>query len=455
MVHPAGAPFPGCGNSPSEVIEIKNTFPIGINTQDMKLLIQKARIIDPNSPATGKVRDLLIENGVITTIKENIPATAGTETFSADNLHASPGWFDLQANFRDPGFEHKEDLQSGAAAAAAGGFTGAALMPSTNPPVHSKSEVEYIMHKGKGSAVDLYPIGTLSHRLEGKELSEMYDMHLSGAVAFSDDKSPIKSAGLLVRAMLYAKNFNKLIFTHCEEPSLSIEGKMHEGVMSTQLGMKGIPALAEEVMLARNIQLAEYAEAAVHISSVSTRGAVAQIRMAKAKGIKITASVNAHHLGMDDTSLSGFDSNLKVNPPLRSASDIRALKEGLADGTIDVIASDHSPEDTENKVLEFDHAAFGMIGLETAYALANTYSGLNPDELVMKFAINPRKLLGQAIPCLKEGSPANITFFNPALTWTFQATDIRSKSKNTPFVGHPFKGKALGIYNNGIFVKGK
>ncbi|HEV7231763.1 MAG TPA: dihydroorotase [Bacteroidia bacterium] len=415
----------------------------------MKLLIQQARISDPNSGHNGKVCDILIENGIIVSIQAKIEAGKDIKTFSAENLHVSPGWFDMQSNFRDPGFEYKEDIASGASAAAAGGFTGVALMPSTQPPIHSKAEVEYIRNKSRGSAVDIYPIGTLSQHLEGKELSEMYDMHLSGAVAFSDDKKPVKNAGLLLRALLYTKNFNRLVMTHCDEQSISGEGKMNEGVMSTQLGLKGMPALAEEVMLNRNIHLAQYADARLHISSVSTAGAVEQIRTAKKQGMKLSASVNAHHLALDDKTLGGFDTNLKVNPPLRTGADIAALKKGLADGTIDVIVSDHAPEDPENKVLEFDMAAFGMLGLETAYAIANTYSGLKTEDLIHKLSIAPRTLLGIEIPKIKEGEKANLSFFNPDLKWTFGEKDIRSKSRNTPFTGHAFKGKALGIYNQG------
>jgi dihydroorotase len=421
----------------------------------MNLLILQARITDPASASNGKVCDILIENGIIAAIREKITAPKDIQTFSAANLHASPGWFDMQANFRDPGFEFKEDLLSGSGAAAAGGFTGVALMPSTQPPIHSKAEVEYIKNKTRGAAVDIYPIGTLSHQLEGKELSEMYDMSLSGAVAFSDDKKPVKNAGLLVRALLYSKNFNSLIMTHCEDQSLSADGKMNEGITSTEMGLKGMPALAEEVMLARNIQLAEYAESRIHFSSVSTAGSVDLIRAAKKKGMTVSASVNAHHLNLDDTLLADFDSNLKVNPPLRSLADIAALKKGLADGTIDAIVSDHSPEDTESKVLEFDHAAFGMLGLETAYPIANTFSGLSPEQLVNKLSIQPRTLLGIAVPEMKEGNKANLTLFDPKLSWTFTEKDIRSKSRNTPFVGHTFKGRVLGIYNNGILVANK
>jgi dihydroorotase len=419
----------------------------------MKLLIRQARITDPNSIWNNKVTDLLIEEGRIVKIGNALPADKDTTEFSAKNLHLSPGWFDMQSNFRDPGFEYKEDLHSGASAAAAGGFTGAALLPSTSPPVSSKSGVEYIRNKAKGMLVDLYPIGTVSHLLEGKEMAEMYDMHLSGAVAFSDDKTPIKQAGLLLRALLYTKNFNKLILTHCDDQSISADGKMHEGLASTQLGLKGIPALAEEVMLARNIQLAEYADAALHISSVSTAGSVTLIRSAKAKGLCISASVNAHHLALTDTTLEGFDSNLKVNPPLRGTADIAALKAGLADGTLEVIVSDHSPEDTENKVLEFDLASFGMLGLETAYSLANTFSGLAPEALVRCLSINPRNLLGLPSLVVQEGAQANITLFDPQLEWTYTTKDIRSKSRNTPFVGHTFTGKVLGVYNNAQFSK--
>jgi dihydroorotase len=421
----------------------------------MKLLIQKAKIIDTKSSHNGKICDLLIEKGVILAIRDKIDAVAGVEIFSATNLHLSPGWFDMQANFRDPGYEYKEDLESGSAAAASGGFTGIALMPSTQPPIHSKAEVEYIRNKAKGGVVDIFPVGTLSRNHEGQELSEMYDMHLSGAIAFSDDKKPVKNSGLLLRALLYSKNFNRLIFTHCDEQSISADGKMNEGKMSTELGLKGIPALAEEVMLSRNIQLARYTGAPIHISSVSTAAAVEMIRLAKQSGLQISASVNAHHLCLDDTSLAEFDSNLKVNPPLRTAADRLALKKGLADGTIDVIVSDHSPEDPENKMLEFDLAAFGMLGLETAYAIANTYSGLKTETLVEKLALSPRKLLGIGIPTINEGEKANLSFFDPNLNWTFSAKDIRSKSRNTPFIGHVFTGKALGIFNQGILIKNK
>jgi dihydroorotase len=416
----------------------------------MSLLLKNARIIDPSSPHNGSNADVLIESGVIRSIKTGIRIEKGIKTIESPNLHVSPGWFDMQANFRDPGFEYKEDLASGMSAAAAGGFTGVAVMPSTNPPVHTKAEVEYIINKTQyiSSPVQVFPVGCISHKHEGKEMAEMYDMHLSGAVAFSDDKKPLTNAGLLLRALLYSKNFNGLVIAHCDDSSISQDGKMNEGIMNTKLGLKGIPALAEELMIARNIYIAEYSDCRIHFSSVSTARSVELIRDAKARGLEVTASVSAHHLAVDETALAEFDTNYKVTPPLRTKADIDALRKGVADGTIDVIVSDHTPEDVENKVVEFDHAAFGMLGLETAYSLVNTYKGkIRTEVLVNKLAVRPREILNLPIPSITEGEKANITFFDPEVEWTFTDKDIRSKSRNTPFIGSRFKGKVLGVYN--------
>jgi len=415
----------------------------------MNLLIKSAKIVDSNSPHNGKKVDILIENGIIKSIKSTIKDKS-VKNIEVENLHASPGWFDMQVNFRDPGFEYKEDLISGTEAAAHGGFTGVAVMPSTHPPIHTKADIEYIKNKTVNSIVDVYPIGALSHKMDGKDISEMYDMHQSGAVAFSDDKQPILNAGLLLRALMYAKNFNGLVVTHCDDKNVSLDGKINEGETSTMLGLKGIPALAEELMVARNIYLAEYAETGIHISSVSTAKSVELIRQAKSRKLKITASVNAYNLILDDSSLKDFDTNYKVNPPLRTKADIEALKKGLIDGTIDAIVSDHSPEDEENKKVEFDHAAFGMIGLETTFAAANTNRGkMSLEKLISKISINPRKILNLPIPEIKEEAEANLTFFDPDKKWKFEEKYIHSKSKNTPFIGTVFQGKALGIYNKG------
>jgi dihydroorotase len=418
----------------------------------MNILIKSARIVDPGSPYNGKIMDLLIEDGFIQSVEKTI-SKKGVPVVEAENLHVSPGWFDMQVNMCDPGFEYKEDLQSGTQAAAFGGFTAVACMPSTKPPIHTKSEVEYVINKVrslKKNSVDVFPIGALSHDLKGKDIAELYDMHLSGAVAFTDGKNTDSDAGLLLRGLLYAKNFNGLVLTFCDERSISLGGLMNEGPTSTMLGLKGIPALAEELMIARTIYIAEYAECPVHIASVSTAKSVDLIRKAKSKKINITASVNAYSLALEDTLLNSFETNYKVSPPLRSKVDIAALWKGLKDGTIDCITSDHSPENVENKLIEFEHAANGIIGLETMYALLNTHLGksLSLETLIEKIAINPRKLFSLDVPSINKKEKGNLTFFDPAFEWTFQDKHIHSQSRNTPLLGAKFTGKAMGIYNN-------
>jgi dihydroorotase len=418
----------------------------------MNILIKSAHIIDPSSQHNGKVMDLLIENGIITSIASKITPKKNVKTIEAKKLYASTGWLDMQVSFCDPGFEHKEDLNSGIRAAIAGGFTGVAVVSSTNPPIHSKAEVEYIKNKTANSIVDVYPVGALSYKQEGKDIAEMYDMHQAGAVAFSDDKKAISDAGLLTRALLYSQNFGGVIMTHCDEKSISLEGKMNEGVTSTMLGLKGTPALAEEMMVSRNIFLAEYTKAPVHISNVSTQKSVALIRQAKATGIKVTASVNAYNIALDETALTGFDSNYKLNPPLRTQADIEALKKGIVDKTIDVITSDHRPQDIESKDIEFDYASNGMIGLESAFGLINTNKEkIKLETVIQALTINPRNILKLNQPRIAEGERANLTLFDPELEWVFDKNAIQSKSANTPFIGTTFKGKVIGIINKGQF----
>jgi len=416
----------------------------------MGLLIKQAKIIDPNSPHNGKKLDILIEKGKIKSIRKRI--SSKSPIISGKNIHVSPGWFDMHVNFRDPGDEQKEDLNSGCAAAASGGFTGVAVMPGTNPPLHAKANIEYIKNKAKGNVVDVHPIGALSYNLEGKQMTEMFDMHLSGAVAFSDEKNPVSNAGFLSRALLYVNCFNGLIITHSEDKNITLDGKMNEGESSTALGLNGMPALAEEVMITRDVYLAEYTQSRLHFATVSTKRSVDLIRNAKRKGINVTAEVAAHHLALDDSYLAGFDSNFKLNPPLREKKDIRALKRGLADGTIDSICSDHCPEDVETKIKEFDLAEFGTIGLETTYAAANTHSGLSVSQLIQKLCIAPRTILGLNVPKVSTGESANLTIFDPVQKWTFTEADIKSKSANSPFLGVEFTGKVIGVYNNGKYA---
>ncbi|MBL7888490.1 MAG: dihydroorotase [Bacteroidia bacterium] len=414
----------------------------------MNILIKQARIIDSQSPFNGKVMDVLVEGGVIRSIKSKINNDKNIKTIEQEGLCISTGWVDMQVNFCDPGFEHKEDLGTGVKAAMAGGFTGVAVVSSTNPPIHTKAQVQYIKKNTIDSMVDVYPVGTISHNQEGKELAEMYDMQQAGAVAFSDDKKSIAHSGLLMRALLYSKNFNALVMSHCDDKSLSDGGQMNEGVTSTKLGLKGIPALAEELMIARNIYLAEYCDAPIHIMNVSTQRSVELIKQAKAKKLKVTASVNAYNLVLDDTALMGFDSHYKVNPPLRTKTDTEALRKAVADGIIDCITSDHRPQDIESKDVEFDHASNGMIGLESLFGLLNSNLGKQKiEDMIEALTTGPRKVLKLKECSIAEGQEANITLFNPSIEWTFDKKHIQSKSANTPFLGTRFTGKVVGIIN--------
>ncbi|MBN4062432.1 amidohydrolase family protein, partial [Bacteroidales bacterium AH-315-I05] len=298
-----------------------------------------------------------------------------------------------------------------------------------------------------------HPIGTLSKGMKGTDLSEMYDMHLAGAVAFSDDKQSIANPELLKRTLLYAKGFGGLVMSFPNDKNIALNGNVNEEKTATMLGLKGIPALAEELAISRDLFLAEYTNAPIHFSTVSTAKSVELIRQAKKKGLNVTAEVTAHHLLLDDSALLEFDSNCKVMPPLRTKNDIKALIKGLKDGTIDAICSDHCPEDEESKKREFEHATFGIIGLETAFAVAMTALSkmLSLEEIIQKMAIRPREILRIKTPVIKEGETANLTLFNPTVVWTPTEKDIRSKSRNTPFIGTKLTGKALGIYNKGKF----
>jgi dihydroorotase len=419
----------------------------------MNLLIKQATVIDSTSQYNGRVVDILIEKGVITQIKKNIVPEKGIKTIEADGLHVSAGWLDMQVNFCDPGYEHKETLDNGLKSAAKGGFTSVCLMSGTNPPLHNKAQIEYVVNRAKGNLVDVLPIGTLSHNQEGKDLSEMYDMKLSGAVAFSDYKKTAKDAGLILRALQYSQNINSFIIVHCDDKTISHDGLVNEGVMSTKLGLKGIPALAEEIMLQRNIQILEYTGGKMHIPTISTKGSVELIKKAKAKKLNITCGVAAYNLLLDDFELEGFDTNYKVNPPLRTKEDIDALKKGIADGTIDVIVSDHNPQDIESKDLEFDLADDGMVGLESCFGVVNTALGsrLSLETMIDTLTKNPRAILGLESVKIKEGVEANLTLFNPNKKYVFGKSHIVSTNKNSGFIGKELKGVVIAVVNNNQF----
>jgi dihydroorotase len=411
----------------------------------MNLLIKSATIIDPGSSFHQQVADILIEKGVITQIADNIDADA--ELFDAEGKYVSPGFFDLNCNIGELGLETKEDLRSGTIAAAAGGFTGIALMPNSQPPVHSKSEVEYLLNRSKGNLVDVYPLGTISQKREGKDLAEMYDMYQSGAKAFTDGSRPVQDAGLMERALLYAQGFDALVFSYPEDTAIAGKAKVNEGEISTLLGMKGIPSLAEELMVARDLYLAEYTVSRIHFTTISTARSVELIREAKRKGIEVTCDVAAHHLVLTDEALLGFDSLYKVKPPLRTADDVAALIKGLKDGTIDAIVSQHTPHEIEFKDVEFEVAEYGITGLQTAFSLA-LKAGLPVELIVEKLAINPREILGVETPVIAEGENANLVIFDTDAEWEYSAANNKSKSANSPYIGHSLKGKVLLTYNN-------
>ena len=418
----------------------------------MNLLIKSATIIDSNSPFHQKVADILIEKGHISSIASNIDADV--ETVDAKGKYVSPGFFDLNCNIGELGLETKEDLQTGTKAAMAGGFTGLALMPNTQPPVHSKAEVEYLLNRAKNNLVDVYPIGTISHKRDGKDLAEMYDMFLSGAKAFTDGNRPVQDAGLMERALLYTQGFDALIFSYPEDTAIAGKAKVHEGVVSTLLGMKGIPSLAEELMIARDLYLAEYTESKIHFSTISTERSVELIKEAKRKGLKVTCDVAAHHLILTDEALTGFDSQYKVKPPLRTQKDVKALIKGLKDGTIDAIVSQHTPHEVEFKDVEFEVAEFGMIALQTALSTVLS-TGLDIGLIVEKLAINPRTILNIEPAVVAEGSKANLTLFDVDAEWEYTRKNNQSKSYNSPFIGQNLKGKVVLVYNNNHLFKTK
>lgn len=416
----------------------------------MNLLIKSATIIDPNSPFNQKIADVLIEKGVITRVAAEIEADV--EIFEAEGKYIAPGFFDLNCNIGEPGLETKEDLYTGTRAAAAGGFTGIALMPNTVPPVHSKSEIEYLLNRSRKNLVDVFPLGTVSHKREGKDLAEMYDMYLSGAKAFTDGNKPVQDAGLMERALLYAQGFDALIISYPEDIAIAGKAKVNEGEISTLLGMKGIPSLAEELMIARDLYLAEYTGSKIHFSTISTTRSVELIRDAKRKGLEVTCDVAAYSLVLTDEALLGFDSLYKVKPPLRAQDDVDALLAGVIDGTIDAIVSQHTPHEVEFKDVEFEVAEFGMIGLQTAFSLA-LKAGLDIHTVVQKLSVSPREILNVDIPVIAEGQEANLVILDANTEWEYNKINNRSKSHNSPFIGQNLKGKVLLTFNNKLLYK--
>lgn len=419
----------------------------------MQILLRSIKIIDPNSKFNGQVKDVLIVDGVIEQIGDKIDATEVNEVIEGDDLHVSTGWVDLYAKFGDPGEEHKEDIETGLNAAAQGGFTKVVVSPEASPCVDSKSGVDYILKKSSNHIVDALPMAGMTKGLEGSHLAEIYDMAQTGAVAISNGKHSISNSKVQNLGLLYSKNLNVPLFSFCDDKNLSNGGQMHEGEVNTSIGLKGIPTIAEEIMVARDIFLSEYADVPVHFSHISTKGSVNLIREAKAKGLKITASVPVHHLLLSDKATTDFDSNFKVNPPFRDESHIKALKDGLADGTIDTVISDHEPQEIEAKFSEFGIAEFGIIALETTFSalLMSTSNSLKLEEIIEKLTVKPRAILDLESPIIEQGATAELTVFSPTISWEYNKQDVKSKSHNSPLLGQELTGLPIAVINKQQF----
>ncbi len=422
----------------------------------MKLVLKGGRLVDPVS-GRDEVVDIQIVDGRIERIAASIPVPSGFRDIDVRGKVISPGLTDMHVHLREPGFEHKETIETGCASAAAGGFTAVCCMPNTNPAIDEESVARYVREKAKGvcdGIVDVYPIGAATKGRQGTELSPMAELAQAGAVGFSDDGSPIASAEIMRRAFEYSSMYGLPVIQHAEEPTLTQNGCMNEGKTATRLGMPGIPPVAEELMVARDIILLRYTpKARYHVAHVSTKGTLATVRAAKAEGLSVTCEVTPHHFTLNEEAVCSFDTNTKMNPPLRTNADVKALLEGLRDGTIDAIATDHAPHTIDEKELEFTQAPFGIVGLETSVGLGITElvdkGVLSMMQLIQKLSTNPRKIL--SLPTIKflEGELANITLLDPRLEWVVDKEAFRSKSKNTPFHGMRLRGKAIGIINNG------
>lgn len=416
----------------------------------MKYLIRSARIMDPDSPHHRKIRDILIEGKQIEKIGEKLKAPDARE-IHFPNLHVSPGWFDLYANFCEPGYEHREEISTGLNAAAAGGFTGVLIRPDTHPALHGKSEIEFVINKARGHAVALYPMGALTRNTAGIDLTEMIDLHHAGAAAFSNGEAPLESNGILLRSLQYLRPFDGVLIYRPLMKKLA-DGPVHESKISAMLGMKGSPALAEELAVNEAIELARYTETRLHLAKVSTAGSVALIRKAKKEGLPITASVAAHHLLLDEESLLSFNENFKVLPPLRGKKDVKALRKAVLAGVIDTIVSDHEPLDPESKQREFEFAAPGIAGIETCFSLALAALPGHIDLLLNAFIRGPRQVLGMEIPTIEEGAPAELTLFDPELEWIPSEHTRQSKAMNHPLLNTRLKGKTLAIFSKAQYV---
>jgi dihydroorotase len=417
----------------------------------MKIILQKVTIADPNSPHNGNKKDILIVDGTINRVDDHI-ADDSAQLFNTKDVIVTPGWVDIFSHACDPGYEFRETLETCADAAASGGYTTIFTLPDTNPVTDNKTQVEYVKQKSENLKIKVYPLGSISKKEEGKELAEMYDMKQSGAVAFSDGLQPVQHAGLLLKALQYVKTFNGIIIQLPVDKSINAHGLMNEGIISTQLGLPGIPAIAEELIIARDIELVNYTESALHFTGVTTEKSIECIKTARDKGINITCSVTPYHLFFCDEDLHNYNANLKVNPPLRKRTDMLALRKAVSEGFVDCIASHHLPQDWDSKTCEFEYAKPGMIGLQTSYAAVQTaLPELSSTQIANLFSLNARKIFQFNEAIIDEGKAAELTLINKD-EFILNKEKIKSKSKNSAFINIPLQGKVIGIISKGNLI---
>jgi dihydroorotase len=413
------------------------------------IVLKNATIIDPKSPFHKQIVDIKIQEGTIIEIGKNIASDNNFIEIMEDNLHVSQGWMDSSVSFGEPGFEDRETIVNGLKVAAKSGFTAVALQPNSFPVLDNQSQIRFVLDRAKNQATDMFPIGALTVGSEGIDLAELFDMKNAGAIAFGDYNKAIQNANIQKIGLQYVQDFDGLVISFCQDNNIKGKGIVHEGPVSTKLGLKGIPTLAEELHIARNLFLLEYTAGKMHIPTISTIKSIALIKEAKAKGLNVTCSVAIHHLVLTDAALEGFDSRYKVAPPLRDEATRKALIDAVIDGIIDCITSDHNPLDIEHKKLEFDLAKDGTIGLESAFGALQTVLSL---DIIIEKLTAAKSIFGLESNIIKTGEKAGLSLFNTNSNWTFTKENIVSKSKNSAFLGQNMKGKALGIYNNNILI---
>lgn len=415
----------------------------------MNILIKSATILDKSSPYNNQTKDILIENGIITKIDDTIKNTNNAEEVSHKNLHISQGWFDSSVSFGEPGFEERETITNGLQTAGTSGFTDILVNPNTNPVIDNSATVSFIKNRGFQHTVNIHPIGALTKNSEGDYLAELYDMQQAGAVAFGDFQSAIENPNMLKIALQYAQNFNGLVLSYPQENKIAGKGIVNEEENATKLGLKGIPNLAEELHVARDLFLLEYTGGKLHIPTISTAKSVELIKAAKAKGLDVTCSVSVLNLILTDDAITDFNTNFKVLPPLRTAEDRKALLAGVQDGTIDFVTSNHTPIDIEFKNIEFDHAQYGSIGLESIFGVLNS---ILSTKQIVELLTQKKDRFGLSSTSINEGEQANISLFDPEKVYQFTKKDVMSTSKNSALLGSTLKGQALGVINNNQLI---